>query len=204
MSEWKLDEQLLEQWRAGDAAAGKRLVDRHLDTIARFFRNKVTSGFDDLVQQTFLALVEGRDRIRAGSTVRAYLLSTAHNVLCTHLRKLARGRVVDLSVTRIVELAPGPSTVAAQRSEQRLLLAGLRELPIEHQVALELAYWEGLNAAEIAEIMGISHSAMRSRLSRARKLLGEILERLADSPQLLEQTMTELDQWATKLRDQLS
>ena len=203
MRDWERDQQLLEAWRGGDKGAGEKLVDRHLDAVARFFRNKVNTGFDDLVQQTFLALVEGRDRIRTGSSVRAYLLSTAHHVLCSHLRKLGRGRQVDQSVTRLVDLSPGASTLNAARSEHRLLLAGLRQLSIDDQIALELAYWEGLNAAQIAEIIGISHSATRSRLAKARKRLDTVLGQLANSPDLLLHTMTNFDQWVAQLRAQM-
>ncbi|EDM80851.1 sigma-24 (FecI-like) protein [Plesiocystis pacifica SIR-1] len=198
---WGIDAELLAAWRRGDESAGRRLVERHLDAIARFFRNKLGDNTEDLIQQTFLALIEGKDRIREGTTVRAYLLSVAHNVLCGHLRERSRGRPVDMSITRMVDIAPSPSSVAVLRGEQRLLLMALRTLPIEHQVALELAYWEGFNAAEIARIVGVSHSAMRSRLVRARKLLGEAIEQVAESPALRDSTLGDLEGWAASLRD---
>ena len=199
--DWARDAELLEAWRGGDAGAGRALVERHLDAVARFFRTKVSADLDDLVQQTMLALVEGRDRIRAGTSVRAYLLTTAYRVLRAHTQRLARGRVVDFSVTRMVDLGPGPSTMAGRGEDRGLLLAGLRQLTIEHQVALELAYWEGLNAAEIAAIVGISHSATRSRLSAARRRLAEILAQLATSPAQLRETLDDLEAWAARQRE---
>lgn len=198
--DWTIDAELLEAWRAGSETAGRKLVERHLDAVARFFHNKVSRNAEDLIQQTFLALTEGRDRIRDGAHVRAYLLGSAHNVLRRYLRSLDRDQQLDFSITRMADLGPTPASIAAHKGERRLLLLALRELPIEHQVALELAYWEGLNAAEIAEVVGISHSAMRSRLVRARKLLGEAIERLASSPALSSSTLDNLDAWAAQIR----
>lgn len=200
MSDWQLDVELLEGWRTGDGAAGRKLYDRHADAVARFFENKVCVGAEDLTQQTFLLLVESRDRIREGLTMRAFVLGIARNVLRDHVRKLARGRDVDPEVEAMAELAPGITTVLAHNREQRLLLTALRRLPLEHQIGLELFYWEDMDAREIAEVMGISHSAMRSRLAKARALLREAMERLAESPELLASTLDNLPHWASQVR----
>jgi RNA polymerase sigma-70 factor (ECF subfamily) len=192
------DGQLLEAWRGGDKQAGKQLFLAHGNAVARFFENKVRSGASDLTQQTFLALIESRDRIREGTSVRAYLLATAYNILRDHIRK--RGREVDIGVESMAGLEPGPSTVLARKREQRLLLEGLRRIPIEHQVLLELYYWEELNAAELAAIVDISHSAMRSRLSKARKVLCEAIAELASSEPELASTLGGLERWAADLR----
>ena len=202
-TEWQLDAELLTAWRQGDQTAGAKLFDRHADAIARFFENKVREGGDDLIQQTFLRLVEGRERIREGITLRGYLLGIARNVLREHLRALARNREVDPEIECMADLAPGPSTVAGRTREHRLLLEALRRLPVEHQITLELFYWEELNAAEIAEIMGISHSAMRSRVAKARELLREAMAQITQSRELLESTIGGLDRWAAELRAQL-
>jgi DNA-directed RNA polymerase specialized sigma24 family protein len=54
------DIELLEAWRGGDRRAGEQLFERHYAAVARFFRNKLEFGVDDLIQRTFLACVEGR------------------------------------------------------------------------------------------------------------------------------------------------
>lgn len=200
MTEWGVDVELLERWRSGDVAAGRELYDRHADAVARFFENKVCVGAEDLTQQTFLLLVESRDRIREGLTMRAFVLGIARNVLRDHVRKLARGREVDPEVDAMADLAPGPTTVIGHSREQRLLLAALRRLPLEHQIGLELFYWEEMDAREIAEVMGISHSAMRSRLAKARALLREAMELLAETPELLASTLDNLAHWASQVR----
>ena len=198
--DWSVDVELLEGWRTGDLAAGRKLYDRHADAVARFFENKVCVGAEDLTQQTFMLLVESRDRIREGLTFRAFVLGIARNVLRDHVRKLARGRAVDPEVDAMADLAPGPTTVVGRSREQRLLLAALRRLPLEHQIGLELFYWEEMDAREIAELMGVSHSAMRSRLAKARALLREAMEQLAETPEQLASTLDNLAHWASQVR----
>src|SRR5690606_10349004 len=56
------DLELLAAWRDGDAAAGGRLFRRHFDTLFRFFSTKLDGPVEDLVQDTFLGCVRGRDR----------------------------------------------------------------------------------------------------------------------------------------------
>jgi RNA polymerase sigma factor (sigma-70 family) len=198
--DWRVDRELLEAWRGGDTQAGAKLYDRHVGAVARFFRNKLPDQAEELMQQTFLTLVESRDRIREGVTFRAFLLGIARHKLLHCLEKLAKARTVDHESDSVAELAPGPSTVMARKREQRLLLEGLRRIPVEHQIALELFYWEGLSAAEIAEVFGISHSAMRSRMAKARALLEEQMSKLADSTDLLNSTVAGFDGWVAEIR----
>ena len=199
--DWQADVALLDAWRGGDQRAGIELYDRHAGAVARFFENKVREGTDDLIQQTFLRVVEGRARIRDGVAMRGFILGVCRNVLREHLRALARDREVDPEVESMAELAPGPTTMVGRSREHRLLLEGLRRLPVEHQIALELFYWEGLNAAEIADIMVISHSAMRSRMTKARGLLRDAMAEITQSQELLASTVNGLDKWAAQLRE---
>jgi RNA polymerase sigma factor (sigma-70 family) len=201
--DWQIDVRLLDAWRNGDAEAGEQLYDRHVDAVARFFRNKLPDQADELMQQTFLVLVESRDRIREGLTVRAFLLGIARNKLLKCLEKKANNRVIDHEADSLFDLSPGASTIIARKREQRLLLEGLRRIPIEHQIALELFYWEGMSAAEIADVFGISHSAMRSRMSKARALLEAQMAKLSESSELLDSTVAGLDGWAAGIRERM-
>lgn len=200
LPEWARDAELLERWRSGDKRAGVEIYNRHAPAVVRFFQNKLPEQCEELMQQTFLALVEHRDRIKEGVTLRAYVLAIARNKLIDHLRRHAsHGPHEELGT--IEELAPGASTIVAQKREQRLLLEGLRRIPIEYQIILELSYWEGLNANEIAPIYCISHSAMRSRLAKARQVLEQTMAEIAASPELLESTIAGLDEWAEQIRN---
>jgi RNA polymerase sigma factor (sigma-70 family) len=198
------DVELLEAWRAGDSEAGSELFDRHFETLARFFANKVGDGLDDLVQQTFLACVEARDRFRGDAKFRTYLLGIAHNVLCKHYRRRYASPDFSLGTTAVADLAPTASSLLAQHREQELLLQALRSLPFDHQVVLELHYWERMPSSDIKDVLGIPEGTIKTRLRRAKQLLREALETLAQSPAELERTSTDLEAWARSIAAMLS
>jgi RNA polymerase sigma-70 factor, ECF subfamily len=198
------DGALLERWRAGDTASGEALFERYYDMVERFFLNKVASGVQDLVQETFIRCVESRDQIRDDDRFRVYMFGVAYHVLSAHLRERYRGnRAVDLSEVSVCDLAPGPGSVVAQRREHRLLIEALRNIPVDDQVLLELHYWEQLTTHQMAEVLGIPVGTARGRLQRARTKLEEVMQRLAESPQDLTSTLARLDDWAAECRERL-
>lgn len=170
------DADLLASWRAGDLAAGDALVSRHWASIARFFRSKIGDDGADLISQTFLACVENVDSIEH---IKAFLFSVARRRLADHLRQRARTPDLDLGLSSLVDLGPGPVTELGAREQKELLYAGLARIPLDDQIALELAYFEGMAGDEIARVLEINENTVRSRLSRAREKLREALASLA-------------------------
>ena len=201
------DSELLERWREGDRQAGTVLFERYYQAVERFFVNKVSDAsteIRDLVQETFLALVKQRDRV---SNFRSYLFSVAYKRCQDHLRRKYRKdkrgvhiELDDISQISVHDLFPSPSAVVHQHEQQRLLLEGLRRLPLEQQTLLELYYWEDLRLQQIAEIIGIVPGTVKSRLSSARKKLAKILTSIARSQEVLESTLSDLEEWARKCR----
>lgn len=169
----RTDLQLLEGWRAGDAAAGEALVARHWTSVSRFFRSKIGDDGADLIAQTFRACVEGRDRLD-GDHVKAYLLTVARRRLADVFR--SRRPELDLSVASVIDLGAGPVTFAAQRE---ILRDGLARIPLDDQIALELAYFEGLSTREIAGVLEIPEDTVRGRLARAREKVRAALRLVA-------------------------
>lgn len=200
MTTRETDDTLLAAWRAGDRAAGDALLARHFDVVCRFFYNKVGDEAADLIQQTFLALCEGRERFRGDSEFRGYLLGTARNVLLSHFRRKRRqADRFDPLEHSVADLQLSFTSVVAQRREEEILLQALRSLPVELQVVFELYHLEGMTAAELARMHGISEPGMYGRLRKARLLTIAACERLAETPALREATTGRLDDWAREL-----
>ncbi len=197
------DAELLEAWRQGDAAAGETLVRNHFVSVYRFFRNKVSGDLDDLVQSTFARCVERRDKL-VDAGFRPYLFGVARNVLREHYRGLARGREVDLETGSVADLGTTPSRLMVQREDHRLLLAALREIPLDEQVVLELIYWESMKGKELAAVLGVPEGTARTRLRSARQSLEAALSRLARSPDALQSTHDNLDKWSAAIRESLA
>jgi len=199
------DLELLVAWRGGDLSAGDALFNRHFAAIHRFFRNKVGQGLEDLVQQTFMALVEGRERFREDSSFRTYLFGVAHNMLRDHYRAQRKApEALDFGRSSAVDVGAGPSTVLGKRREERLLLEALRQIPLDNQIVLELYYWEEMSASQTAEVLSIPEGTVRGRVRKAKQLLKAELAKLAESPDELETTVGNLDRWAAALREQMS
>lgn len=174
------DRSLFESWQAGDRTAGQALIERHFDSVLRFFQTKAGTEAEDLVQRTFLACVEAGARFRGSSSFRAFVFGIARNVLLEHIRARTKARLVDddFAVSSVVALQPGVSTLAFQRAEQRLLVQALQRIPLDLQLGLELHYWEDLSVAELAEVLGIPEGTVKSRLFRARNELKAAMETL--------------------------
>jgi RNA polymerase sigma-70 factor (ECF subfamily) len=176
------DLDLLARWRSGDTRAGSDLLKRHFASLHRFFSTKAQGHVEDLIQQTFVACVESKDQFRAESSYRTYLFCLARMTLYNHYRKHHRTSSFDFTTRSVADLELSPTGVLAQRDEQRLLSQALRHVPVDQQIALELTYWEGMSASEVAQVLGIPENTVSSRLRRAkehlRKALAQITGRL--------------------------
>lgn len=166
------DESLLQAWRAGDSRAANELLDRYFPAMLRFFRSKLGDDVEDLIQRTFLDCVESHQRVDAN--FRAYLFGIARNRLIDHLRRRQRSPApADLTSRSVADLGTSPSQLAVRSERQRRLQDALRHLPLDFQITVELAYWEGLSGPEIAAVTAVNEATVRSRLTRARSLLRE-------------------------------
>ena len=154
------------------------------------------------MQDTLVACIASRDRFRRESSFRTYLFGTARHVLWQHLKKRRRDPdEFDPEASSMHEIGPSPSSALAKKAEHRLLLEGLRRLPLEQQVLLELYHFQELTAIELAAMYEVSEVALRGRLHRAKDRLRTEMERVAGSAELLESTWTDFDRWAQQLRE---
>lgn len=198
------DAELLQRWKDGDTRSGEQLFSRYYDAVSRFFGNKVTRDRADLVQATFSACLEKVDGLKNAASFRSFLFGIARfELLHYYRRKSRRETEFDAEKVSVYDVDPTPSRVIAKHQEQRLLLEALRHIPLELQIVLELTYWEKLTSAEMADLLQIPEGTVKSRVRRARKKLDEQLEVLAESPEHLQTTTSNLEGWAAKLRAQV-
>lgn len=199
MASVRTDAELLEAWRGQDKRAGAELFERYYRPVSRFFVNKLSEEPDDLVQETFMACLRGRDRVLDPSRFRSYVFGIACNVLRTYLRRRTHVPLDDEACA--FDLAPGPSTALHAREGERQLLDALRRIPLELQIMLELYYWEALKTDEIAEILELPPGTVRGRLQRGRAKLVEVLEDTPMPKEVRASLGVELDEWASRLRE---
>ena len=175
------ERELLQRWSEGDEEAGEQIYRRHFPMVYRFFRTKVAEGVEDLVQATFLACLEARDRFRGDSKFSTFVYGVARNQLLAHFRKVDRDRCGSLDFS-VADVGTSPSGILGRNEAERALYEAMASLPVDHQIALELFYWEGLPSREIADVLDAPESTIRTRLRRARKRLQEAIDFPEDGP----------------------
>jgi RNA polymerase sigma-70 factor, ECF subfamily len=134
---------------------------------------------DDLVQDVLLKAWGHSESFREGTNMRAWLFTIARNTYYSLYRK--RGREVqDVDGIHTANLAVAPSQEGVMDlADFRVALA---KLPDEQREVLILVGASGLSYEQAADICGVAVGTIKSRVSRARLRLGELLgiESVAD------------------------
>jgi RNA polymerase sigma-70 factor (ECF subfamily) len=180
--------------RAGNAAAFEELVLRYQDRLLTILEHLVGNHHqaEDLTQEVFLRVYRARKTYQPGAKFSTWLFRIAHHVALNALRDQGRRREVSLdrgpspdlsgvSRTQLEEVAQASSgAIPARRLDrtelQEIVRSALDRLNDRQRLAVLLSKFEGMSYAEIAEVMGLSASAVKSLLSRARAALREVLE----------------------------
>lgn len=132
---------------------------------------------DDIVQKVFLEIHRGLPRLRRRERVAAWLFRAAHNAVVDHYRSPARRREVTSGGTTDLDSAfPGaPIRYDQEASEWSdaagCLLPMVATLRTADRDAIEAIELRGLTQKEAAERTGISLTAMKARVQRARRRL---------------------------------
>lgn len=172
------DEQLLASARAGDRAALEALLARHQAQVYRFGVKMCRDPEDakDVLQDTLLAMARGVRDFRGASSISTWLYTIARSY-CIKKRRRSKfapeaERSLETDVTAETERLADPGAVAdealAGKQVERALEEAIGALDPTYREVLLLRDVEGLTAPEVAEVLGVSVQAVKSRLHRAR------------------------------------
>lgn len=143
-------------------------VTQHSRAMYRAARSVLDSGADaeDAVAQAVLQAWQSLDRLRDKNAVRPWLIKIAVN--CAHAQRRRRGKIVCLD-----DLPQEPAAPEAPCYDG--LWEAVCALPPERRTAVVLFYYEDMPVDQIARCLGVPQGTVKSRLSRARKQLKEML-----------------------------
>ena len=177
---------LVEQARAGDPDARRRLYTQHVDRVYRTVRGILRSDADaeDVTQDAMLAVLTSLRKYapRADARFATWVTTIAVN---TARRRFRRRRPELTATGELPDLADDvtdPVTDLTRAEERRALLVALAELPERERTIVSLRYGAELNATEIASAVGLEAAATRKILERARTRLGARIDALLTSP----------------------
>lgn len=155
------DAELVARVCSGEQAAFDTLFQRHKQFVYNICYRVLASHEDatDATQSAFLQAYNNIHSFRGGSKFRTWLYRIATNVAIGVARKQSKRTTVALDESHAAEQEP-----SCDRVWEVML-----ELPPELRTALVLFYIQGLSGRELAEALGCSEGAARTRLHRARK-----------------------------------
>lgn len=167
------EEQVIQACREGDLSSYGWLIEQYSRAVFGICLGMVSNASDaeDLCQETMVkGLLEIR-HLRSGDRFKPWIFRIARNMCIDSLRRRKLGQQVLTKVQVELEMEK------PEKSEFSALETAIRLLPEKFRLPLMLYYFQDLSSEAVAETMGISSAGVNSRLSRARKMLREILER---------------------------
>jgi RNA polymerase sigma-70 factor (ECF subfamily) len=197
------DEELLAHLRDGDEEAFARLVARHhvtmLAVALTYVRTRLVA--EEVVQETWLAVIQGLDRFEGRSSLKTWILSILVNKAKT--RSVREARSVPFTALEPVgeepavpqerfrgagDAFPGhwrafppdwgtsAATAAGDRETLRVLMGAIAALPLPQQTVIRMRDVEGYSAEEVCAALEVSEGNQRVLLHRARSRVRAALE----------------------------
>ena len=183
----RTDEELMLQFKGGDEACFRVLVDRHKQRIFNLTFRFLDGNQDaeDIAQEVFVKVYFARNTYQPTARFTTWLYVIARNACLQALRK--RGSSLSLDENSAEkpegirsglpdENRPEPCEAAMSAEKQRMIGEALKRLPESQRLVILLKRYDDLSYEEIAEIMSCSIQAVKSLLFRGRQAMKEFLK----------------------------
>jgi RNA polymerase sigma-70 factor (ECF subfamily) len=132
---------------------------------------------EDLVQETYAKALKGFSSFQPGTNFRAWIYKILRNVFLTSRTGLKATATVPLDLEGEEEALPTvketPESILLQRSDEQLVRRAMEQLPVAYREVLLLCEVEEMSYQEISATLAIPMGTVMSRISRARKTLGD-------------------------------
>jgi RNA polymerase sigma-70 factor (ECF subfamily) len=170
--------------KRGDPDALTAILSRYQQRLYRYLSRLVQDPAlaDDLFQQTWLKVMEKIGSYDARARFDTWLFSVAHNLAIDHLRR-KRGSSLDApddtGMTpgdRLRSVGADPLETCLESERAAILAAATQELPAIYREVLSLRFEEGMRLEQIADVVAIPLSTVKSRLHRALESLRDRVE----------------------------
>jgi len=158
------------------------LVSEYAGTLYRVSFSVLRNAADaeDAVQEAFLRVLKHRAKLDEVRDRRVWLIRIVWNIVLDRKRR-AKTRPETDDVAELARVLPAEGLSAEDRAaaaqHHAQVLKCVEMLPAKEREVLMLSAFEELTSVEIAQVLGITESSVRSRLFRARNLMAGLLGR---------------------------
>ncbi len=163
-----------------EEAALATLVDQYAGALYRVAFSVLRNAADaeDAVQEAFLRVLRHRDQLDEVRDHRVWLIRIVWNIVLDRKRR-AKTRPETDDVAELARVLPSTGLsaeqVASAAQHHAHVLACVEQLPAKEREVLMLSAFDELSSVEIATVLSITESSVRSRLFRARNLMAVML-----------------------------
>jgi len=157
------------------------LVDQYAGALYRVAFSVLRNPTDaeDAVQEAFLRVLRHRDTLGEIRDHRVWLIRIVWNIVLDRKRRTKTRPETD-DVSELTRVLPATGLSAEQRAAAAQyhahVLKCVDKLPAREREVMILSAFEELSSVEIAAVLGVTESSVRSRLFRARNLMAELLD----------------------------
>jgi len=164
------DISLLDRIRRGDTEGAGELFERYAPALLRFTDRMLSdrAAAEEVTQEVFVKVISRAHQYDGRAGVASWLFAIAANACRDRRRRERRASVVPLeAVPEPRARGEGIEAAMASRERRQAVREALADLSEEQREALVLARYHGMPYAEIAETLGISVGAVKTRIFRA-------------------------------------
>lgn len=156
--------------RAGQAAGGAALYDRYHRHVRRVLLRVLgpDGQLDDLVQETFLAAIDGIDKLEEPDALKGWLTGIAVFRARGEIRSRSRRRWLSLVAGSEVEQVGAPVSTPEIDEALKTTYLVLDRLGPDERIAFALRFVDGMELVEVADACSVSLATVKRRLGRAK------------------------------------
>jgi len=177
------DAQLITRWQQGDAQAFCQLYKAHVIDLLAVAMHKTNNrqSAEELVQNSFVKLLEHRDRLVADTSIKAYLYVILKNQILNYYRHdLVEHRYINTMLSTGSERGDSVMDIIETRELEKKLEIEIANLPGKCRTVYVMRRKENMTNREISRILGISENTveqhMRKAMNRLRNSLANLVE----------------------------
>jgi RNA polymerase sigma-70 factor (ECF subfamily) len=171
------DEALMKAIATGDQSAMRTLYARHNVRIYHFIARLVTDAgrAKDLVSEVFIDVWRQADRFEGRSQVSTWILSIARFKALSALHRRRDTEIDEIDIELIEDSGNTPEEAVLNRDRRAQLRICLAQMSRDHREILDLVYYQEKSVEEVAEVIQIPKSTVKTRMFYARKRLAQLL-----------------------------